>query len=347
MAKTGPGGIETKLTMAPPKETSSFVKKIYEKAQKPSAKSGGQIANFGLWYPPEGVKPQPHMRIGEIAVPDIMARDEKKDTALWPYLFQLVPGWMWGNQGTGDCVSWGWKHMLDILMIIEILLRGKPEMFKALIRQEAAYAFARVEINGRPDYGGPGTYSAAAFKGAKQFGTLHELDYSDRGGLDLRKYSGQRARTWGRTGVPDHMEPIAKEHRVKEGVTVTSSEMAGALIQNGYPLTYCGHTYWGRTRNSDGIATRHSSGAHCMTITGVRYKNDRPWCFFVANTGHGNHCSGPKGPIDMPDVYAQQGAWVENRRIEPVLRRGDCHSVSVYEGFKARELPDIGSHIFG
>lgn len=84
-----------------------------------------------------------------------------------------------------------------------------------------------------------------------------------------------------------------------------------------------------------------------MTATGVRYSRGKVKYVWISNTGHGNHVTGPKGPFEMSDAYAAQGSWMPVSRIEPILRSGDSHSVSMYEGFTARTLPDIGSHIFG
>lgn len=319
---------------------SGYINRTYHKAAERN-----EYPNFGLWYPPEGVRPIPGLRVGEAAVPTIMAADEAKDTILWPYLFKFFPTWRHGSQGTGDCVSWGWKHMLDVQMCVQMLLKRSPEEWVAALRQETIYGFGRVEIFGRPDRGGPGMYGGGAFKAVKRYGTLHELKYPT---YDLRRYSGSRAISWGRTGVPDALENKAAEHKVKDGVVVTSCRMAGALIQQGYAVTYCGGSYWGRTRNSQGVATRFSSGAHCMTMTGVRYDGrSEPKYLWVANTGHGNHVSGPVGPFEMPSQYDQCGSWVPVNKIERVLNSGDSHSVSLYEGFKTRKLPDIGSHIFG
>ena len=298
----------------------------------------GRGANYGYWVPPEGIAPLA-VRVGAVSVPQIMAGDEAKDTALWPYLFKAFPSWSHGLQGTGDCVSWSWGHLFDVLMGVQVA-QGAAERIVAQVAQESVYGFGRVEIYGRPDYSGPGMYGGAALKAVTQFGTLHRLQYN---GDDLRRYSGTRAIQWGRTGVPDRLESTAADHQAIEGLVVTDCVLAGALIQQGYPVTYCGSTVWGRERNADGIATRFSSGAHAMTLTGVRYRNHQPFAFWNANTGHGHHCNGPVGPLPMPAVYAECGSWLPADRVEPVLRRGDCHAVSLYEGFPSQDLPDWGS----
>lgn len=295
--------------------------------------------NFGLWYPPEGVKHE--FKCGPCAVPHLMEADEKKDTGLWPFLFKAFPNWKWGIQGTGDCVSWEWKQKIDVLMAVLIYLKNMPYEARAETASESIYGFGRVEIFGRPDYGGAGMYGGGAAKAVTKYGTLHRMDYG--GGNDLTEYSGRRAVSWGRTGVPDELEPTAAEHRAGDSINVTGAVMAGALIQNGYPVGYCGRTTWGLSRDEDGIAARKTSGAHGMCITGVRYKNGEPYAFWVANTGHGNHCSGPVGPIPMPEVYAQCGSWMPTRYCERVFQAGDCFAHSLYEGFPAQKLPDWGS----
>jgi len=297
--------------------------------------------NFGLWYPPEGMKPV--CRGGPDAVAEVMAADEKKNTVLWPYLFEAFDDWTYGQQGTGDCVSWEWAHKLDVLTAVQICLKNLPFEARGRIASEAVYGFGRVEIFGRPDYGGPGMNGGYAAQGVAKYGTLHRLNYADVG-HDLSEYSGSRAIKYGRTGVPDVLEPIAAEHKPSDGVQVTDSTMAGALLQQGYPVGYCGRTRWGFTRDDDGLAVSKGSGAHGMCITGVRYKNREPFAFWVANTGHGNHCSGPVGPYAMPDAYAACGSWMPVKYCERVFSAGDCYAHSYYEGFPAQELPDWGSY---
>jgi hypothetical protein len=303
--------------------------------------------NYGYWLPPGGVKVT--SKVGAAAVPHVVAADEFKDTALWPLLFKAFPDWRHGLQGTGDCVSWMTKHNLDTLMAVQVFQKKLPQEIVAPVRQEAVYGFGRVELYGRPDHGGAGMYGGAAADAIVKFGTLHAMEYIDMASrnYDLRKYSGKRAVSWGRTGVPDGLEPTAKGHRAKDKLVVTNAELAGQLIQQGYPVGYCGQSTWGITRGSDGIATRFSSGAHAMSITGVRYQGSEPLCFWVANTGHGDHVTGSVGPIDVPAIYAECGSWMPVDRIERVLRAGDCYAQSVYEGFPLSEIPlDWGTGAF-
>jgi len=296
----------------------------------------GRKANFGYWLPKTGV--QIETRIAAVALPHILAADEKRDTVLWPFLFRQWPNWKWGLQGTGDCVSWMVKHRLDVLLAVLIHCMGKRLKVPAQVVQEAVYGFARVERYGRPDYGGAGTYGSAAADAVQRFGILLRQPYD---GHNLTRYSGQRAIEWGRTGVPDELEPFAAEHKIRDRVAVTDCESAGALVQAGYPVDWCGYTSWGVERDADGFARRFASGAHAVTISGVRYGR-RPG-FWVANTGHGDHVSGPVGPFAMPSVYAQCGSWVDWDRCERVFRAGDCFACSFVEGFPLQAVKDLGT----
>lgn len=299
--------------------------------------------NFGILPTPPGYRER--FEIARHSAPHILQADERRDTVLWPYLFRAFPQWTYGVQGTGDCVSWQNKHILDVLMAVLVHVKKQPFEIRAEVRQEAIYGFGRVEVFGKNYAGGAGMFGAAAAKAIRSLGTLHALNYAELG-YDLRTYSGARAIEWGRTGVPDVLEPTASKHRAGEEILVTDAVMGGALIQQGYPLGYCGFTYWGRRRDAAGVGTQFSSGWHGMTITGVRYdpQTKQPSHFWVANTGHGNHVSGPVGPYAMPDRYAACGSWVPVRLVQPVLAAGDCFAHSFYEGFPLTHLPDYGTH---
>jgi len=297
--------------------------------------------NFGYLFLPNHAKIRVRNAAGNIGHLARHSRGQDRDHAtLWPALFQVFPDWTWGNQGTGDCVSWEAAHKLDVLLAI-LAVNGKIEPPKRRVASEPCYGFARVEGQGRSVYyGGPGTSGRAMQEGLKRFGTLYRQAY---GAADLSKYSGSRAVQYGRSGVPDELEPEAANHKVRDAVCVRTTDEAIALIDSGYPVGYCGGTYWGLTRDANGIAKQIKSGAHGMAITGYWRNSPKGLCFWVANTGHGKHCSGPKGPIEVPDVYAQCGSWMPESRITPVLRAGDCFAHTFVEGWPVQKLPDYGT----
>lgn len=298
--------------------------------------------NFGYANPPQSQsKPR---KTAAASLPAILEADEAKDMGLWPALFATWPEWRWGEQGTGDCVSWGTAHLGDVLLAV-LFHAGKIRRPDALICQESIYGFGKQELAGE-GYTGVGMSGVAAIQAWRRFGTLYRLRYEAGGrSIDLTRYDGRRAIQWGETpaGVPDALEVYAGAHKARDEVAVTDLRSAGALIQAGYPFQYCGYAYWGVQRTSEGIARRFSSGWHCMTATGVRYGGGRePIAFWIANTGHGDHVDGPAGPLAMPDVYAACGSWVPAKYIAPVLADGDCFATTFVEGWPVLDLKEFG-----
>ena len=59
------------------------------------------------------------------------------------------------------------------------------------------------------------------------------------GNVDLTKYSGSKARSWGRrgAGVPSSLIPIAKQHPILTVSQVKTYEEVRDLIANGYAVT--------------------------------------------------------------------------------------------------------------
>jgi hypothetical protein len=269
---------------------------------------------------------------------------EGKSTILSPALFKVWPSWTWGLQGTGDCVSWGTGHMLDVNLAVAALA-GKIRKPAALVSSESIYGFGKSELFNSYGYHGARMNGIDAVEACKQFGTLYRLKYPD---YDLTEYEGRYAIAWGESprsthGVPDELEPFAAEHKAREYVQVDSTEAGAALLEAGYSWQYCGLTYWPTARTNDGMGKSFTSGWHCMTATGVIYDDaGRPAWWRIANTGHGDHVDGPNEPGAVPTVYQECGGWVPNRLVEPVIRDGDCYCVTWVEGWPVLDLPDLG-----
>jgi hypothetical protein len=298
------------------------------------------LRNYGVAWTPSRLLAKLSVRA---AAPQIMDLPIDRDVVLWPALFEEYSDWSFGRQGTGDCVSWGWKHCLDIRMSVLAALGGakRPD---ALHCQESIYGFGKCELKNSYGFHGSGMSGVDAARATNRFGCLYRKTYPT---IDLSEYSGDRAIAWGESprrthGVPDDLEPIAKEHCTLDYAVVQSLDSAAKLIVGGFPFIYCGYTYWGTRRGDDGLATSFDSGWHCMTATGVRFKDGKPWAFWIANTGHGNHCSGPLGPFNMPSTYADCGSWIPIEKIEPVILAGDCYSTSIVGGWEPLLIPDWG-----
>ncbi len=260
-------------------------------------------------------------------------------TLLYPFLLSIFPTWRYGLQGRGDCMAWSAMHSVDILMAVNIALLEKHEYSRALGSIEAQYGFMRVEVlGGSPDYGGDGGSPSAAAESLIVCGTLHRMTYLDDQ-YDLTNYdeTGGRSGDWGRYGVPDPLEPIARKHPVKTVALVTDFDTAVKVIASGLPISNAHQRNPIPThRDKQGFADKKWFGSHAMNYIGYRL-GDRPG-LLQSNTGHGNHVSGPMQPDDCPPQIANCSAWIDADEADDVLSAQWSWVYSGYTGFPKRNL---------
>lgn len=299
--------------------------------------------NFGLDVQEEAENPLPPRSLHD-AAPHLETL-ERRDTGLWAALFAIFPSWSWGRQLTGDCTRWGKQHGLDCGLATAAInkLIAPPT---SLVAGEVLYGAAKSNLPQDFRRKRAGSTSWAISEAARRFGWVHRGQYQ-RPGTDEMIDLSQETRysvTWGErpgTGVPDWLLQFASRWRAVDRVQVTDTLEAGLLIQAGYAVDYAGtRAAWPRTRGADGIGVSFSASPHMMCLTGVRWNRDGfPHSFWVANTGHGAHVTGPVGPIPVPEVYAACGGWVLARTVSPYL--GNAHTMIT--GWPQLTLPDWGA----
>ena len=280
---------------------------------------------------------------GNQVAKDIFTDPIKADPiVLSQFLQKAMPTWQSGDQGIGDCVSWACAHNIDVLASVQAFMLSFPELVTWPVCSEAMYGFMRVEIYGRPDYGGDGANGSDAAKAVVQCGTLHRKIYNVGSSVyDFTKYSGSRAKSYGATGVPNDLEPIAREHPVKDVAQITSFDTAVKFISNGYPvLNADGSNPTCSSRDKDGYATGPGY-SHAMNYIGVRYL-PRP-ALLKTNSGWSNTVSGPMWPEDMQASIKGVAWWEEASICDRVLRSGDSFAFSNFQGFRQQKLPDYGT----
>lgn len=260
-------------------------------------------------------------------------------TLLYPFLLAIFPTWIYGLQGRGDCMAWSATHSIDCLMAVNIALLQKPEQARALACIEAQYGFMRVEVfNGGRNYGGDGASPSAAAESVLKCGTLHRLSYLE-GLHDLRTYdeSGGRSGSWGRLGVPDELEPIARQHFVQDIAPVTDFDSAVDVLSRGIPISNADprNPIWTH-RDADGFGDRQWPASHAMNYIGYRL-GSRPG-LLKTNTGHGNHVTGPMHPADCPAQISACAAWEDADVASRVLAANWSWAYSDYLGFPKRDL---------
>ena len=251
--------------------------------------------------------------------------DRAVRTDLTVYL-KKVYGDTWHlHQGScGSCVAFGAALACDILTSIQIIDNG---MEKPAGRTDpmTIYWGSRVEIGGSKLWG-QGSVGAWAAKYLKDYGVIPQAHYPE---MDLSKYDasvccGGRARS----GVPDSLETIARQHPVKAYAQVNTFEELATAIENGYPVTVASDQGFSKQRDADGFARPQGSWAHQMCVVGVRH--DKPGAL-VANSW-GAYYTG--GPADMSPATK----WVAAATIEHMFRSGDSFALSDLTGWERKGL---------
>lgn len=234
------------------------------------------------------------------------------------------------NQGIGDCVSFGWALALSTLVATQVA-RGQSSGYPADVATEPIYGGSRVEVGGRRL--GPsedGSIGAWAARWVCDWGVLFRQNY---GPEDLSAYQPSRARSWGWSGVPDALEPIAREHPVGTARLIGSYTAARDWIAgvNG-PVVVCSNQGFEDRRDSQGFARARGVWPHCMCFVAVDDAASRPG-LLCCNSWGPSWISGPTRHDQPPGSF-----WVDAETADRMLRQGDSHGVSDFRGLGPRTI---------
>jgi len=266
--------------------------------------------------------------------------DETKDAFLGHALLKVNPTWKRGAQEIGSCVGWGWSLAVDMLAACDIVCRGESEEYGGDTLAASVYAFSRVEARGgKQNNGGDGSYGGAAAKAVTKYGTLHlNQDYA---GQRFSESSGQLEKAWGRSGVPDKLEPFAAQHKVASVTLVRNFDEAAKAITNGYPVAICSSVGFKMTFAKDsagrgGWLVPSGTWPHCQMLAGVFF-GSRPGGI-IPNSWADCY----SGPVDesLPKPFQRSSGKVDADVIDRMLSGEDSFALAGFDGFKARSLPD-------
>lgn len=300
-------------------------------------------SSFGYTPNPEGVK----QFLKELQEPtfaeagaDSIRNATGRDTFLYRAVqktHQLVYGvpWQTLNQGNaGTCVSMAFSLGVTTAESIDFTL-GKMARPPPTCASEPIYGGSRTAARLPPisrNLGGDGSYGGAAARwitgkcSDKTIGgVLHRDVY---GPYDLRKYSIDLSREWGRDGVPLELARKAHEHAGFRCVQVNTWEELCASIERGSPVAICSQVGYGptpRVRDNDGFLSRGTSWSHAMLVWAVRHKHNgggRDGAL-IQNSWNSSWCGGPKWPDDQPDG----SFWADKENIIEALRGGDSWAI--------------------
>jgi len=218
---------------------------------------------------------------------EIRESGKGKVTLLWKYFEEVTQNPLVPHlQEIGDCVSHGFGLGIDLLSAVQMLMPGKTERWVAKVATEILYAGSRIEAGGGT-IRGDGSMGTWAGEFINKWGVLHRKRYLG-GKYDYTEYSGQVARTLGRTGVPDPLEPLCRLHPVKTVSLCRSWDECRDSIANGHPVAMCSSvgfkTRGGRDR--DGFLTPgRRPWMHCMLIAGIDDQYKRPGGLIINSWG--------------------------------------------------------------
>lgn len=302
-----------------------------------------EIETPGFGYEPDPAGAEafasslPHLTLSQ-AAPSLVV-DESREVMLYPALLQCSPQWRRGSQGNvGSCVGWGASLGVDFVAACDVVYRREAEVWRGRTIEASLYGFSRVEARGlRVNTGGDGSTGFGAAKAIREFGSLHYgVDYG--GTVIPESGKAQRDREWGRTGVPDELEPFAKERRCSEVTLATTFEQAAAAIQNGYPVVVCSGVGFTMVRDDEGFCRASGTWMHCMVFAGVRW-GKRPGLLCFNSWGDSN-TKGRHYPETMPVTAQSCSFWVDAATCTRMLSGKDSYVYAGYSGFRVTKIPD-------
>ena len=234
------------------------------------------------------------------------------------------------DQGqVGSCVSFGTNSAIERTMAVDIAVRGRPNEFK-FIAEEVTYAGSRVEV-GRNKISGDGSVNAWAAQFVQRYGVVSREKH---GRHDLTGYDERRCREWGFRGVPDDLEPLARDHPVEDFTQVRAWEEAKKALASGHGIAIASNQGFGQRRDSRGVCKPLGNWNHSMCLDGYHTDEQGREYGHIDNSWGDDFFAGPVGWGDP----GPSGFWAEARVVDRMLRQGDSWAFSAVKGFPTRRI---------
>lgn len=239
------------------------------------------------------------------AAADIFAADDDADVDLCD-VYKEVTGQEFDDTDqnpNGTCVGHG-NTKAGNLSVASMAKAGEITHPGDDFSLEVTYGLMRYEIgykkHGSNLYrGGDGGVGSWAVEGLLDFGFLPMKQY---GSIDLTRYDKNRILQYGRNGVPDELEPIAKEKPLKQATLLDDEQQAWMMLGQRYPLCHCSNQGFSMRRNSDGTCDANDEWAHCAIFDGrFTLPNGTKTLRYGNSWNGGRHRNGYLGsPITVP-----------------------------------------------
>jgi hypothetical protein len=256
------------------------------------------------------------------AGPDLVAADSALLYKAWKDVGGSYPDYP--AQQIGDCTSFASGHATDLLQNIQIV-NGHPAKWKEICT-EAVYGIGR-EIAGMLGgiFSSDGCYGGAVAKALTDFGGVPREA--------VGAYSGQRAKQWGRSGVPSDVKKLCADHKLGAAALVTTTDELAKALSNLYPGIVCSNQGFTMTRDANGMCRASGSWAHAMAIIGFRTRAGARE-FLIGQSWGDNTPSGP-----TVDDQPNWSFWINEPTMASMLRGQDSYVFSGFAAFDPQPLP--------
>lgn len=273
------------------------------------------------------------------AAPHLMTtKSERKDIFSYKAFIDVLGAYPeYPTQDTGDCVSFGTSHSLDLRQCIQCVMGERLEYKE--ICTEWVYAKSR-QIAGLIGKRGAGSTGVAAAEAIRRFGVLSRED--------VGPYSGERAVEWGYRNAPEKYQSLAQEHPCESALITTLDEL-DAAIDNAYTGAVGSDvgfedrharpdpTSGGRPpapRNADGVVEPFGRWMHLMGLGWCRITIGRTVYYGIPQSWGPNVPSGPT-PHGLPNFCF----LADERTVARMVSQGDAFVMSSIKGWPARVIP--------
>jgi len=241
------------------------------------------------------------------------------------------------NQGKApSCVGQAVASAVDFLASAEIVGGDRERAPPAPASASVIYGLSRQEIGDLgPDVGG-GSMNIWAVQAIQRYGVVASLNYPLLG-HDLRQPSSKRAIQYGREGVPDGLEVVARLHPVKDYYSVNSYEDVRDAIYMGCPVVIGSNQGFGNghlTRDREGFLNPPrrlffpSIWRHAMVCIGVCDSGREG--VLILNSWGTEWVDGPHRFNGTPE-----GAFfVDASIIDRMVRQEDSYAIQGFKGYR-------------
>jgi hypothetical protein len=239
----------------------------------------------------------------------------------------------------------------------DIVLRGHPEMFKAMPAAEIQYPLGLM-MDGTlgSDYGCSGSGIVEA---SERYGTWYQMpvdgctddlaagNWAGATADDERRITQwyQRVERYATRGVPAPIATAAAGHKSRSHARIDAVTLAWSSIGHAYPVLICSNISFEANRNEEGIIRATGRDwPHCMVVSSRRTSPKYGRLYLVHQSWFAKWTAGPYF-LDQP----VGSFWITEEDLAQILvcqwdRRTvtrDCWTSTGHEGFLARsaDLP--------